>query len=106
VLDIKQSKLLIVKKQKRTSNKYSTLQNEHNVLEELSQCKLFAQVSQMKQSGQSEYFMMDCFGGDLEHLVDKYGPFGIGTVKYIGHSILKRLEIMHSKGYLHRDIKT
>lgn len=51
VLDVPNSKLLIIKKQKKTGSKCSSLQNEQRVLSLLMSSELFPQVTPMMQSG-------------------------------------------------------
>lgn len=97
---------MIVKKQKKTGSHCSSLHNEHEVLQLLMTCDLFPRVTGMRQSGTSEYFMMECFGRNLEQVVAEHGPLAIDTVKFVGWEILRRLEVQHGLGYLHRDIKT
>lgn len=49
---------------------------------------------------------MDCLGHNLQQLVEEHGSLRIDTVKFIGWEVLRRLEVMHNLGYLHRDLKT
>jgi predicted Ser/Thr protein kinase len=62
---VQNSKLLIVKKQKKTGSRCSSLRNEQQVLQLLMASELFPRVTSMNQSGAAEYFMMDCFGRNL-----------------------------------------
>lgn len=55
----------------------------------------------------SQYFLiMELLGESLEDLMDKQGrKFTIATVFRIGLQIIDRLEAIHKKGFIHRDIK-
>jgi serine/threonine protein kinase len=113
VLDIENSKLMIVKRQKKAESHRSGFQNEHKILSEVTNvtegkvaAPLRLNVGKLNQTSQYDYFMMDCLGMNLEQLVSKYGPFKISTVKYIGWSIVNKLEALHKLGCLHRDVKT
>lgn len=49
---------------------------------------------------------MELLGDALEDLVQAYGKkFSISTVLQIGIQIIYRLEAIHKKGFVHRDIK-
>ena len=49
---------------------------------------------------------MDLLGDNLQTLLEKSGgTFSIKTVLMLAEQMIKRLEHVHAKGYLHRDIK-
>ena len=50
--------------------------------------------------------VIDLLGESLEDLFQEYGKkLSIGTVLQIGFQIISRLQAIHRKGFLHRDIK-
>lgn len=50
--------------------------------------------------------VMDCLGASLEDLFQKCGKeFSLKTVLMIADQVIQRVEYMHQRGYLHRDIK-
>lgn len=56
--------------------------------------------------GEHRMLVMDLLGSSLEDLFDKCGgKFSAKTVLMIGIRLVKRLQFIHSKCFLHRDIK-
>jgi serine/threonine protein kinase len=55
----------------------------------------------------NQYFLvMELLGESLEDLVQAHGKkFSVSTVLQIGIQIIYRLEAIHKKGFVHRDIK-
>ncbi|ARR74995.1 hypothetical protein SAGO17_0076 [Mimivirus AB-566-O17] len=49
--------------------------------------------------------VMDLLGESLSGLLDKHKKFGLKTVILIGIEMLKIMRYIHSKGYIHRDMK-
>jgi serine/threonine protein kinase len=53
------------------------------------------------------YLVMELLGQSLEELFRAQGKrFSVETVMQIGIQIVERLEAMHNKGFVHRDLKT
>lgn len=50
--------------------------------------------------------MVDLLGESLEDLLTKCdGKFSLKTTLMLADQMLKRIEYVHSKSYLHRDVK-
>jgi len=52
------------------------------------------------------FYVMDYLSGDtvLSHL-EKHGPLPIGRARELGRDLLKALEVAHTNGVIHRDVK-
>jgi serine/threonine protein kinase len=50
--------------------------------------------------------LLDLLGKSLQELlIDQGKPFSLKTVVMIGQQLIDRVEYLHSKQFLHRDIK-
>jgi serine/threonine protein kinase len=50
--------------------------------------------------------LLDLLGKSLQELLTEHGkPFSLKTVVMIGQQLIDRVEYLHSKQFLHRDIK-
>ncbi len=45
-------------------------------------------------------------GGSIKYILDKYGPLNENLIKIFLKQVLEGLEYLHSKGIVHRDIKS
>ncbi|XP_063802340.1 protein kinase C delta type-like [Pseudophryne corroboree] len=53
------------------------------------------------------FFVMEYLsGGDLFQLIQSRGPFDVPTIRFFAAEILCGLQFLHTKGIVHRDIKT
>ena len=51
------------------------------------------------------FLVLERYGQDLDKLLTQNGRFPVKTVCYLGIQILDTLEYIHSRGYIHADIK-
>ncbi|XP_063813633.1 protein kinase C delta type-like [Pseudophryne corroboree] len=53
------------------------------------------------------FFVMEYLsGGDLFQLIQRRGPFDVPTIRFFAAEILCGLQFLHTRGIVHRDIKT
>lgn len=57
------------------------------------------------QKKDKKIIVMDLLGDSLNTLINQYKKFGLKTVVLVGIEMIKIIKYIHSKGYLHRDLK-
>jgi len=86
-----------------------TALRETNVLLALSRCEHVVSVKEMVVGREFDkvFMVMEYFDHDLKTCVEKHdGPFPQGDVKSLFVQLLAGVEYLHSKWFMHRDIKT
>ena len=78
---------------------------EFQILKEL-QGEGIPKVYRLHNGHKHNYLLMQLLGKSLDKLFsDTNRKFSIKTVSQIGYQMVQRIEYVHSKGYIHRDIK-
>ena len=99
-----ENELVAVKMEERGSR--SHLYSEYQILKEISNAKGIPKVYEFHKGHKHNYLMMQLLGKSLDKLfIDMKRHFSIKTVSMIGYQMVQRIEYVHSKGYIHRDIK-
>ena len=97
-------KLIAIKVEDRGSR--SHLSTEYQILKEISKGEGIPEVYKFHKGHKHNYLMMQLLGKSLDKLFsDMKKHFSIKTVSMIGYQMIQRIEYVHSKGYIHRDIK-
>lgn len=88
------------------NKKTSRLEYEYNMYKELENEIGFPKIYQYKNYKKQSIFIMDYLGPTLEDLFDFCGKkFSLKTTIMIAIQVLNRIESLHNKGIIHRDIK-
>jgi serine/threonine protein kinase len=88
------------------STKHSRLKHECKIYNLLNDSLGFSKLYDFKETPVKNICIMDYLGPSLEDLFDFADKsFSIKTVLMIAIQVLNRIEELHSKGYIHRDIK-
>jgi len=84
----------------------SRLAWEYQVIKELSDGEGIPKVYRLHRGKKHNYLIMQLLGKSLDKLfVDMKKKFSIKTVCMIAYQMVQRIEFVHSKGYIHRDVK-
>jgi casein kinase 1 len=96
--------LVAIKQEEHSSRSHLT--TEYNILEEISGGEGIPKVYGLHKGNKHMYLIMQLLGKSLDKLfVDMKRKFSIKTVCMLAYQMVQRIEYVHSKGYIHRDIK-
>ena len=102
--NLKENDLVAIKVEERGSR--SHLYAEFQILKEIENEKGIPKVYEFHKGHKHNYLMMQLLGKSLDKLFTEMKMhFSIKTVSMIGYQMVQRIEYVHSKGYIHRDIK-
>lgn len=87
-------------------DKYNVLLHEVEVYKELKRVKGFPKLRKYGKLNNYNYMVIDLLGKSLENLKeDCGGVLSLQTVILIAIQLIERIEVLHAKGFIHRDIK-
>lgn len=102
--NINNGQVVAIKIEKADDN--SLLKNESKIYKLLEEVPGIPKLRAFGREGQFNYMVIDKLGKSLEDLrLDHGGNFSLKTVLALGIAMLKRIELVHNCGVLHRDIK-
>lgn len=107
VIDRKSKKEYAIKIEDK--NNKSRLKNEYKIYRRLTDQGISYGIPRIKKYFESNdkcYLLMQLLGKSLDQVInDLPGPFDLVTVLKLGIEMTQLLEMIHSVGYIHRDIK-
>jgi len=83
-----------------------TLKNEARIYQYLGKIDGFPQLKWFGTTETTNYLVMDLLGESLSEKLQYYKAFCLKTVLILGIQMIKRIQALHEKCLLHRDIKT
>jgi len=105
-IDRASKNIVAVKLEQRLPNKNPTLPREAKLLSELGEEIGFPTIHNYGKEETFSFLVLGLLGPNLEKLFRTCGRmFSLKTVLMLADQMLTRIEVLHQKDYLHRDIK-
>ena len=84
----------------------SHLEIEYEIMQEIQSGVGIPKIYKLRQGRKHNYLFMELLGKSLDTLFSECKKkFSPKTIFQIGYQMIQRIEYVHSKGYIHRDIK-
>ena len=103
--NVRTSDIVAIKFEPKDIDK-KTLKNEAKIYQYFGRLDGFPQLKWFGTNENNTYLVMDLLGVSLSEMIQYYKAFSLKTVLLLGVQIIKRIQILHEKCLLHRDIKT
>ena len=102
--NIRENTLIAIKVEEQIQRSHLTL--EYQILKEIQGGDGIPRVYKLHNGHKHNYLIMQLLGKSLDKLfTDCNRHFSIKTVSQIAYQMVQRIEYVHSRGYIHRDIK-
>ena len=102
--NVRTSDLVAIKFEPKDIDK-KTLKNEAKIYQYFGRIDGFPQLKWFGTNENNNYLVMDLLGVSLSEMINYYKAFCLKTVLRLGVQIIKRIQILHERFLLHRDIK-
>ena len=102
--NIHKNYLVAIKVEEQIQRSHLTM--EYQILKEIQGVNGIPKVYELHTGRKHNYLIMQLLGKSLDKLfTDINRKFSIKTVSQIAYQMVQRIEYIHSRGYIHRDIK-
>ena len=102
--NIRENTLIAIKVEEQIQRSHLTM--EYQILKEIQGGDGIPRVYDLHNGRKHNYLIMQLLGKSLDKLfIDTNRHFSIKTVSQIAYQMVQRIEYVHSRGYIHRDIK-
>ena len=103
-INIRSNELVAIKIESLTG-KSKLLKNEAKICRHLTPCLGISQVRYYGIDQDNSYAVFDLLGISLDTYMERLKKFSLKTACNLGMQMIQRIEYIHNKGILHRDIK-
>ena len=103
-INIRSNELVAIKIESLTG-KSKLLKNEAKICRHLTPCQGISPVRYYGIDKDNSYAVFDLLGVSLDTYMDRLKKFTLRTTCKLGMQMIERIEYIHNKGILHRDIK-
>lgn len=103
-INIRSNELVAIKIESLTG-KSRLLKNEAKICRHLTPCKGISSVRYYGLDQENSYAVFDLLGVSLDTYMERLKKFSLKTTCKLGMQMIQRIEYIHKKGILHRDIK-
>ena len=103
-INIRSNELVAIKIESLTG-KSKLLKNEAKICRHLTPCQGISPVRYYGIDKDNSYAVFDLLGVSLDTYMERLKKFSIKTATKLGMQMIERIEYIHKKGILHRDIK-
>jgi len=103
--NIRTNEFVAIKIERKNDNSINTLKIEAKIYQYLAKESGFPRLKWYGTDNQINYLVINLLVCSLTKLTKIYGSLQLKTVLTLGIQLIKRLETLHSKSLLHRDIK-
>lgn len=88
------------------NNEMKTIKNEAKIYQYLAKTDGFPHLKWFGTNENFNYLAINLLGWSLSEMISYYKAFSLKTVLLLGIQLIKRIQTLHNKFILHRDIKT
>jgi serine/threonine protein kinase len=103
--NIRTGELVAIKIERKNDNNINTIKSEAKIYQYLSKQHGFPQLKWYGTTDQFNYLVINLLVCSLTKLTKIQGSLSLKTILLIGIQLIQRIETLHSKYLLHRDIK-
>ncbi len=103
--NIRTNEFVAIKIERKNGNIINTLKTEAKIYQYLAKESGFPRLKWYGTDNQINYLVINLLVCSLTKLTKVYGSLQLKTVLTLGIQLIKRLETLHNKSLLHRDIK-
>jgi serine/threonine protein kinase len=102
--NLRTNEFVAIKFESKTSRS-KTLKNEAKIYQHLGKQNGFPQLKWFGSENEYSYLVIDLLGVSLSKIITQFKTISLKTIIIVGMQMIKRVQVLHNKDLLHRDIK-